>query len=118
MNAAKNQRLGKKACIVGKKFKSFLKILLNLAPMHYFSIINPLYSERGWRSLHKQTSGGGGKIQNRMIAWSYSLFEKKYNTLLLSDNGTNTKKQKIIFSRSNLFIIYLDHVVVITSPDS
>jgi len=67
MNAAKNQRLGKKACMVGKKFKSFLKILLNLAPMHYFSIINPLYSERGWRSLHKQTSGGGGKIQNRMI---------------------------------------------------
>ena len=94
MNAAKNQRLGKKACMVGKKFKSFLKILLNLAPMHYFSIINPLYSERGWRSLHKQTSGGGGKIQNRMIAWSYSLFEKKYNTLLLSDNGTNTNKKK------------------------
>ena len=44
--------------------------------------------------------------------------KKYYNTLLLSDNATNTNKQKIIFSRSNWFIMYLDHVVVITSPDS
>ena len=35
-----------------RRFKSFLKILLNLATMHYFSIINPLYSERGWSGGH------------------------------------------------------------------